>query len=134
MSNSTRKLARNGIPFGIGLFQMAGFTMASLRRKYTKARGMVYKVCSLRRDDFQQSTNSFIAWAKKGIVGRGVLIDFYSYALRNKIDYTPWSFYKIPASVIQNIAREHEIQFQEGDILLLRTGNVEVTIPRCLSN
>lgn len=63
-----------------------------------------------------------LEWTKKGIVGRGVLIDFYSYAQENNLNYDPWSYHKISVADIKKIARQHSIEFQTGDILLLRTG------------
>ncbi|KAL6242211.1 hypothetical protein RBB50_010759 [Rhinocladiella similis] len=64
-------------------------------------------------------------WAKKGIVGRGVLIDYYAYTKERGIEYDPWSFHKIPLSTIQLIAREKDVEFRPGDILFLRTGYIK---------
>jgi len=69
--------------------------------------------------------NGIHEWAKKGIVGRGVLIDFYSYALQENIAYDPWSFYQIPVSTVLKIAEKNHIDFRPGDILFLRTGFVK---------
>ena len=69
--------------------------------------------------------NGVHEWAKKGIVGRGVLVDFYSYTQEQGLAYDPWSFYKISVSQIREIAAEKRINFQAGDILFLRTGFVE---------
>ncbi|KAH8817018.1 putative cyclase-domain-containing protein [Xylogone sp. PMI_703] len=69
--------------------------------------------------------NGIHEWAKKGIVGRGILIDFYSYALEESIPYEPWSYHKIPVSTIKAIAERQNIEFQPGDILFLRTGFVK---------
>jgi kynurenine formamidase len=55
-------------------------------------------------------------------VGRGVLIDFVSYASRNNITYNPLHHYAIPLSTFKEIAQESSITFQPGDIILLRTG------------
>jgi kynurenine formamidase len=69
---------------------------------------------------FPSDTNP--AWAEQGIVGRGVLIDFVSYAARDSILYDPLDHYAIPLSALKQIAQECNITFQPGDILLLRTG------------
>ncbi|KAH8655330.1 putative cyclase-domain-containing protein [Xylariales sp. PMI_506] len=76
--------------------------------------------------------NGIHEWAKKGIVGRGVLIDYYSYALEKGLDYEPWSATTIDVSTIMTIAKESNIEFQPGDILFLRTGFVHryETMPR----
>src|SRR5881227_3334708 len=65
---------------------------------------------------------NFSAWAKAGIVGRGVLIDFVAYAERNGIKYDPLDSYAIPLKVAKQIASECNFSFQAGDIILLRTG------------
>ncbi|KAF2691457.1 putative cyclase [Lentithecium fluviatile CBS 122367] len=62
------------------------------------------------------------AWAKQGIVGRGVLIDFVSYAERNKIEYDPLDYYAVSLKTAKQIAEECKFEFQAGDIILLRTG------------
>ncbi|KAF2828531.1 putative cyclase [Ophiobolus disseminans] len=62
------------------------------------------------------------AWEKQGIVGRGVLIDFASHAARNNISYDPLDYYAIPLTVLKQIAKDSNITFQPGDIILLRTG------------
>ncbi|KAH7109064.1 hypothetical protein B0J11DRAFT_601884, partial [Dendryphion nanum] len=62
------------------------------------------------------------AWAKQGIVGRGVLIDFKSYAERNNIEYNPLEYYAVPLKVAKEIAAESNFSFQAGDIIFLRTG------------
>lgn len=53
---------------------------------------------------------------------RGVLIDYYAYAVENGITYDPWSYHPIPLSTIKKIAEEKGIEFRKGDILFLRTG------------
>lgn len=67
-----------------------------------------------------------IAWAKQGIVGRGVLIDFVSYAERKKIKYSPLEYYSVPLEVAKEIASECRFDFQAGDIIFLRTGTYHI--------
>lgn len=67
-------------------------------------------------------TDSLTAWAKQGIVGRGVLVDFVSYAARNNIKYDPLDNYYITLDTVQKIAAECNFAFRAGDIILLRTG------------
>ncbi|KAF2496968.1 hypothetical protein BU16DRAFT_526024 [Lophium mytilinum] len=66
--------------------------------------------------------NGIHEWTKKGIVGRGVLIDYYSYAIEKGFDYDPWSFTRISVSTVKEIASLKGITFLPGDILFLRTG------------
>jgi len=70
----------------------------------------------------QLSTDRNTAWARQGIVGRGVLIDFVAYAARNNIAYDSLDHYAVSLSTFQRIAEESNITFQSGDIILLRTG------------
>ncbi|GFF25548.1 hypothetical protein IFM58399_01070 [Aspergillus lentulus] len=63
------------------------------------------------------------AWVKHGgIVGRGVLIDYASWATKNSIPLSPFTTTKIPISAIKQIVKENDIRFRPGDILFLRTG------------
>jgi kynurenine formamidase len=64
-----------------------------------------------------------LAWVKHGgIVGRGVLIDYASWATKNSIPLSPFTTTKIPLSAIKQIVEENDIRFRPGDILFLRTG------------
>ncbi|PSN64006.1 hypothetical protein BS50DRAFT_95114 [Corynespora cassiicola Philippines] len=61
-------------------------------------------------------------WAKEGIAGRGVLIDYASWAERKGIQYSTFSLHEIKLSEILEIAKECNITFQKGDILFVRIG------------
>ncbi|KAG9252398.1 uncharacterized protein F5Z01DRAFT_226586 [Emericellopsis atlantica] len=61
-------------------------------------------------------------WAQEGITGRGVLIDYVSYAERKGIDYSTFSLHTIKLADILDIARECNIEFRRGDILFVRIG------------
>jgi hypothetical protein len=61
------------------------------------------------------------AWAKKGIVGRGVFLDVYNWAQEAK-PYDPFTAYPITASDLKACAKAQGVTFQVGDILLVRTG------------
>ncbi|KAF2100696.1 hypothetical protein NA57DRAFT_36901 [Rhizodiscina lignyota] len=62
-------------------------------------------------------------WCERGgIVGRGVLIDYVSWAQRKGVKYDPWTTHRIPISDVQAIAEEQGLKFRPGDILLVRTG------------
>ncbi|KAF2741542.1 putative cyclase [Polyplosphaeria fusca] len=62
------------------------------------------------------------AWAREGIVGRGVLIDFVSYAQRKGIKYDALGHHAVSLKTVHEIASECNFAFQAGDIILLRTG------------
>ena len=61
-------------------------------------------------------------WAKEGICGRGVLLDYVEYASRHAIQYSTFSDHSIPLSVLLEIAQEQGTIFQRGDILFVRIG------------
>ncbi|OJJ69457.1 hypothetical protein ASPBRDRAFT_45793 [Aspergillus brasiliensis CBS 101740] len=61
-------------------------------------------------------------WAKEGIAGRGVLIDYATWAEKRGIRYSTFSTHQIRLSDIKEIAKECGIVFQKGDILFVRIG------------
>ena len=61
-------------------------------------------------------------WAKEGIAGRGVLIDYASWADKKGIKYSTFSRHEIKLSDIHEVAKECNITFQRGDILFIRLG------------
>jgi hypothetical protein len=62
-----------------------------------------------------------LAWAQKGIVGRGVLVDYYTWALEHA-PYNPMEQYSIPFSNLQECIRSQNLTFRKGDILIVRSG------------
>lgn len=54
--------------------------------------------------------------------GRGVLIDYASWAEKKGIEYSTFSLHEVRLVDILEIARECNITFQRGDILLVRIG------------
>jgi kynurenine formamidase len=68
------------------------------------------------------SKNGIDQWAKRGIVGRGVLLDVERYFVETGGSYDPSSTYEITVEVIEAVAERQGTEFQEGDVLLLRTG------------
>jgi kynurenine formamidase len=71
------------------------------------------------------SPNGIEHWARRGIAGRGVLIDFRRFAAAHDIEFTPGARYGITAEQLQAAADWQGARFQTGDILLLRTGWIE---------
>lgn len=62
-------------------------------------------------------------WTKRGgIVGRGILIDYVSWATEKKIPFNPMSQYPITLDVIKQYMKERNIVPRPGDILLVRSG------------
>lgn len=54
--------------------------------------------------------------------GRGVLIDYATWAEEKGIQYSTFSTHQVRLSDILQIAKEKNIVFQKGDILLVRIG------------
>jgi len=69
--------------------------------------------------------NGIEHWARRGIAGRGVLIDFARFAAAHGLAYEPGSRYGITASQLRSAADWQGVKFETGDILLLRTGWIE---------
>ncbi|KIW45302.1 uncharacterized protein PV06_03700 [Exophiala oligosperma] len=61
-------------------------------------------------------------WAKQGICGRGVLLDFVRYADRKGLEYSTFGDFAISLSVLLEIATEQRVEFKRGDILFVRIG------------
>ncbi|KAK0763348.1 hypothetical protein N5P37_004335 [Trichoderma harzianum] len=60
--------------------------------------------------------------AKNPITGRGVLLDWASWANSQGIQYASFSTYSIPLSQLVSVASCQGVSFHRGDILFLRTG------------
>lgn len=76
--------------------------------------------------DRTRSANDNSAWVENGgIVGRGVLLDYCSWAKRNSVTTKPFETLGVPLSHIQSVIRDHQISFRPGDILCLRLGFTE---------
>ncbi len=69
--------------------------------------------------------NGIEHWARRGIAGRGVLIDYARFAQHHGLNFSPEKQIPITAVQLQDAADWQEVTFQEGDILVVRTGWVE---------
>ncbi|KAL1612221.1 hypothetical protein SLS60_000445 [Paraconiothyrium brasiliense] len=61
-------------------------------------------------------------WAREGIAGRGVLIDYASWAEKKGLKYTTISQHEVRLKDIEQIAKESGVTFRRGDILFIRIG------------
>ncbi|POR36848.1 Uncharacterized protein TPAR_02948 [Tolypocladium paradoxum] len=61
-------------------------------------------------------------WAKEGICGRGVLLDYVAYAEKHSISYSALSNHAVPLQVLKQIADGQGVEFRRGDILFIRIG------------
>jgi kynurenine formamidase len=55
-------------------------------------------------------------------VGRGVLIDYVAFAQRHNIKYSPVETHAITPAELEQAAKEQNVKFKQGDILLVRSG------------
>ncbi|RKK80254.1 hypothetical protein BFJ69_g4444 [Fusarium oxysporum] len=80
------------------------------------------------KEEILDRTNDRIGihhWAQEGITGRGVLIDYASWAEKKGIAYSTFSLHTIKLNEILQIAKECNITFRRGDILLVRIGVIK---------
>lgn len=64
----------------------------------------------------------FPTHAKGRSIGRGVLIDYATWADKRGIKYSTFSTHQVRLTDILEIAKENDITFQKGDILFVRVG------------
>lgn len=62
------------------------------------------------------------AVSNHGIVGRGVLLDYYAWKLRKGEPYDPMSSHPIQLEELLAVAKEQNVEFEAGDILIIRSG------------
>jgi Putative cyclase len=75
--------------------------------------------------DQANARNGIHNWARRGVAGRGVLIDFQRFAAAHDIAFNPGERYGITPEEMQAAADWQGLRFQTGDILLMRTGWIE---------
>ncbi|KAI9473640.1 MAG: hypothetical protein EXX96DRAFT_312599 [Benjaminiella poitrasii] len=63
--------------------------------------------------------------ARRGIAGRAVLLDYARWAAEHNPNYDPFERYEITVEELEKVAAAQRVKFEEGDILLLRTGWIE---------
>lgn len=73
-------------------------------------------------------------WAEHGIVGRGVLLDYWGFAKDNGKEYDPWSYHPISYAELTACGKSQGIDIRPvsqggdilpGDILMVRAGWAE---------
>uniref|UniRef100_A0A8H8CNZ4 3-hydroxyisobutyrate dehydrogenase n=1 Tax=Psilocybe cubensis TaxID=181762 RepID=A0A8H8CNZ4_PSICU len=58
------------------------------------------------------------------IVGRGVLLDYYSFAIEKGISFAPYKHNFVTADDLDECAKAQNVTFEQGDILFIRMGFV----------
>ncbi|MFQ5425509.1 MAG: cyclase family protein, partial [Gaiellales bacterium] len=64
-------------------------------------------------------------WARRGIVGRGVLVDVVEQLAHEGVALAPFEFFPIEPDLIERTLGRAGIELARGDILVFRTGWVE---------
>jgi kynurenine formamidase len=64
-------------------------------------------------------------WARRGIVGRGVLLDVVEHRRRLGDAYDPLGAEPIEADELRAILDSHDLQTRQGDVLCVRTGWID---------
>ncbi|KIW13346.1 hypothetical protein PV08_08534 [Exophiala spinifera] len=76
--------------------------------------------------DLKCKDNSIHYWSERGgIVGRGVLIDYHSWAVANNVEHPAIRRTPLTVADIERVAQHQGVQFRQGDILIIRTGWTE---------
>ncbi|EER28306.1 hypothetical protein CPC735_061790 [Coccidioides posadasii C735 delta SOWgp] len=70
----------------------------------------------------KNNANGVQAWAEKGIVGRGILLDYHKWRLANNIDIDIFKTSPIPLKHLKAVAESQGTEIKFGDILFIRTG------------
>jgi hypothetical protein len=109
-SPSIPKEAANGTAFDILHTNKKANSTTSMNRHYSLLRNQTDRPCSVSQDDIhgkQQSTvNGMDAVAPRGIAGRGVLIDYHSWAQRNGVEFDQLGGHAITLASVEKIIKE----------------------------
>ncbi|TKA23881.1 hypothetical protein B0A50_07016 [Salinomyces thailandicus] len=77
--------------------------------------------------DMSNGQNGIDRWSSEGggIAGRGVLLDYLTYAQERNIEFSPVNNHAITTRDLEACASSQGVEFFHGDILLVRTGFVQ---------
>lgn len=71
------------------------------------------------------NVNGIGAWSQQGIVGRGVLLDWHEWRTANERRYDAFATQSISVADLKAVAEAQGVEFQFGDILLVRSGYMD---------
>lgn len=63
--------------------------------------------------------------ARRGIVGRAVLLDYARWAVKNRPGYSPFERLEVTVDELDQVAASQGVEFEHGDILLIHFGWIE---------
>lgn len=91
--------------------------------RHVEANGRFYNDTPPERVDDPRSTTLGIQhWAKRGIAGRGVLLDVAGHRAKQGRPIDPTSGFEIEPALLDEVAAAQRTTIERGDVLLLRTG------------
>ncbi|KAF1987337.1 hypothetical protein K402DRAFT_376071 [Aulographum hederae CBS 113979] len=68
------------------------------------------------------NVNGIGAWSEKGIVGRGVLLDFHGWREAKGLPYDAFESGSISLEQLKEVAKSQDVELRFGDILIIRSG------------
>lgn len=71
------------------------------------------------------NANGIGAWAQEGICGRGVLLDYHEWRIKQGRDHHAFETGNITVSDLKAVAKEQGTEFKFGDILFIRSGYMD---------
>ncbi|KAL2005904.1 hypothetical protein VTN00DRAFT_10397 [Thermoascus crustaceus] len=73
----------------------------------------------------KSNVNGIHAWSEKGIVGRGILLDYRRWATANNVPFEIFEAGAIPLKHLKAVAESQGTEIKFGDILIIRVGYME---------
>ncbi|GAB1728101.1 hypothetical protein NU195Hw_g5838t1 [Hortaea werneckii] len=70
----------------------------------------------------KSNVNGIGAWAENGIVGRGILLDYHEWRIKQGKEHNAFETGSIPVSDLKAVAQDQGTEIKFGDILLIRSG------------
>lgn len=114
----------NGTDFGImAINGKENFTTTWLRPKSYLVRIDSWSLKSLNLGITTTGSRCGIqAISNHGIAGRGVLLDYYGWRLKQGRPYDPFTSHAIELEELLEVAKSQDVEFHTGDVLLVRSG------------
>jgi hypothetical protein len=71
------------------------------------------------------NANGIGAWAEQGIVGRGILLDYHAWRLKNGREHNAFETGSISTDTLRQVAKDQGTEIKFGDILIVRSGYLD---------
>ena len=73
----------------------------------------------------KSNVNGIGEWSKAGIVGRGILLDYHEWRIKQGRDHHAFETGSITAEDLRAVAKEQGTEIKFGDIMLIRSGYMD---------